>query len=48
MTKKRITVMVIFSPIILAGLVCIAFASCVGYAIDGEWELRELVREWKH
>lgn len=46
MTKKRIAVIVLTSPIILTVLVCMALAACVGYACTGRWELKQLVQSW--
>ena len=47
MTKKRLTVIVLFSPLILVILFLMVFATCVGYAVNGKWELKELVHQWK-
>lgn len=47
MNKRRWTLMVIFSPIILTVLALMALTSCVIYAITGKWELREMVNQFR-
>jgi hypothetical protein len=48
MSKKRILVMVACSPIILAMLAAMILTACVGYAINGRWELREFIKQYKY
>ena len=47
MTKKRLVAIIISSPILLTVLALMVFTSCVGYAVNGKWELRDLVQSWR-
>ena len=48
MTKKRIGAIILGSPLLLGLLLGLLLASCVGYAINGKWELKKTVKEWSH
>ena len=45
MTKKRIAVVALSSPVILGLGIGILLASIVIYAIDGKWEFKKRVNE---
>jgi len=47
MNKRRWIAMVIFSPIILTVLVLMVIGACIGYAVNGKWELKEMVNQFR-
>lgn len=47
MNKRRWVAMVAFSPILLVMLTLIVFASCISYAVNGKWELREFINQYR-
>lgn len=47
MTKRRLPTIILSSPIILVVLIGMVITACVGYALNGKWELKTMVNEWK-
>lgn len=46
MIKKRIAALAISSPIILTVLALMVITSLVGYAVNGKWELKQIIHQW--
>ncbi len=45
MTKKRLTAIIILSPLLLAIGIVFLLVACVGYALNGKWELKTILKE---
>lgn len=45
MNKKRKLALIILSPLLAAMFIAVLLVTTVGYALNGKWELRKILRE---
>lgn len=48
MTKKRIATIAILSPVMLGMGVVVLLVAGIGYALNGKWELKTILKEDFH
>jgi len=45
MTKRRLTAIVLSSPLLVAMFLAVLLVACIMYAISGKWELMAILKD---